>query len=184
MSELPNTRVQRTRSSASPPHSPLTRSRLGAGRFTLALAALSMMASAACLNAPRPSLVATQGDLASLRGVSELAVYADDADMPLLKEELHHLNPGIVFTTADNAQVIIHFQAPRVAQVCVDCGEDWSPGIVRWRWGVATVQRHDDRDHCLPSLLLAEWQWEAYRRKSLVRAFVQSLEPYLRAPGA
>ena len=32
----PNTRVQRTRSSASPPHSPLTRSPLGGGMLGLA----------------------------------------------------------------------------------------------------------------------------------------------------
>ena len=36
----PNTRVQRTRSSASPPHSPLTRRPLGAAIFAVAMSAL------------------------------------------------------------------------------------------------------------------------------------------------
>jgi hypothetical protein len=128
--------------------------------------------------------VARSGDLASLRGATELALFANDEDLALLKAELVRLNTGIVFTTADNAQVIIQFQEDPQASVCVDCGPDWRPGPVRSRLAFATIQRHDDRDHCLPLLVSADWQHEAYTRESLVRAFVKSLMPYLKNGGA
>jgi hypothetical protein len=114
--------------------------------------------------------------------VSEIALYASDEDFSLLQTELEQLNPAIVFTTADNAQVIIHFQEDRESVVCIDC--EWRPGPIRSRWAFATIQRHDDRDHCLPALVNAEWHHEAYTRKTLVRAFVKSLAPYLKNGGA
>jgi hypothetical protein len=60
----PNTRVQRTRSSASPPHSPLTRRPLGNGRFSAAIvaglaAASFLLVASACgrLVPERPATV-------------------------------------------------------------------------------------------------------------------------------
>ena len=94
-----------------------------------------------------------------------------------------HVNSAIVFTTADNAQVIIQFQVNREPPGCVDCGPDWKPGPVYSIFAFAAVQRHNDQDHCLPLLVRATWQHEAYTQKSLIRAFVKSLAPYLKNAG-
>jgi len=48
----PNMRVQRTRSSASPPHSPLTRGPLGTRGILVAMVAFALVAGAACKDSP------------------------------------------------------------------------------------------------------------------------------------
>jgi hypothetical protein len=178
-------RVQRTRSSLPPRHAPLTRHPLGSLKERgLAVVTVCALVQAACLGTSAPQLVVRSGHLASLRGVSEVAVYAEPPDMALLKAELQKLNPAIVFTTADNAQVTIQFHEVQPVTVCVDCDEEPKPGLIITRLASANVERRDDRDHCLPLLLLADWEFEAYTRKALVRAFVRSLAPYLSGSGA
>ena len=161
----------------------LMRHPLGAVKRQVFLVGVCLSLSG-CLAAPRPQLVVQSGSLDTLRGVSEVAVYAAEPELGQIKAELAQLNPAIVFTTADNAQLIIHFTQDFHWEMCIDCGEEWTPGLIRYREANASVQRHDDRDHCLPSLLMATWAHEAYSRKTLVRAFVQSLAPYLKGAGA
>jgi len=147
-----------------------------AGRFGVIAVVL---ASASCLNAPRPTFVVEAGSLASLADASEIALYGDDSLLPALKVELAKLRPQIVFTRADDAQVVIEFQ--EIEYTCVDCGPDWSPGIVRSCHAFATIRRTNDSDHRQPPLLKAQWSHEAYSRKGLIRAFVKSLARYLGA---
>jgi len=154
------------------------------GGSTFALFVLVSFTQAGCLGAPRPTLVPDSGDLASLHGATEFAVYGTDEDLALLKTALVQVNSAIVFTTADNAQVIIQFQVYRQPPACVDCGPDWKPGPVHSIFAFASIERHNDHDHCLPPLLRANWQHEAYTQRGLIRALVKSLAPYLTNAGA
>jgi hypothetical protein len=138
------------------------------------------LASVSCLNAPRPRFVVESGSLASLAGTSEIAVYGDASLVADLKAELAKSRPQIAFTRADDAQVVIQFQVID-SSACVDCGPDWSPGIIRSHQAFATVRRANETDRCQPAVLKAQWSHEAYSRKGLVRAFVKSLSGYLGA---
>src|SRR3954462_5764455 len=100
--------MQRTPSRPWPLGEPLMRRPLGAGkRVRLTSVTVCCLFHLACLGVPKPELVATSGKLDSLRGVSELAVYADSPYLATLKKEPAALDPAIVFTTADAAQVTI-----------------------------------------------------------------------------
>jgi hypothetical protein len=183
--QRPDTHMQRTRSSPPAPHSPLMRKPLGAGKeLCLAIVTICCLSAVACLGVPKPKLVATSGTLESLRGTSELAVYADSPYLAMLKKELAALDPGIVFTTADAAQVTITFQELLPTTICVDCDEEPKPGLFAVRWARASVAKENDPDRPLPRRLVADWEYQAYTRKALVQAFVRSFAPYLRGPGA
>jgi len=80
----PNMRVQRTRSSASPPHSPLTRGPLGGGKLLLRLGTMLSLALSACRSGPtlnqfRSTLAETAGSTATDCGVVMLDNSKSDA---------------------------------------------------------------------------------------------------------
>ncbi len=126
----PNTRVQRTRASASPPHSPLTCSPLGSPRGwggTVARGALGIVGaiSAACV--PYRPLSISAESAASLRGGASFFVSSSDCWAPAhvagtIEPWLRKWSPAAVIApSADAADVVIEWKEECV--VCVDCDE-------------------------------------------------------------
>jgi hypothetical protein len=135
--------------------------------------------AAACLNSPRPILVSDSGRVSSLRGITSIAVYSpDEADRLSLQRALAEARPDLLFMSADQAQVIVQFSVSS-QRTCVDCGPESSPGPLSSQFAFAAVQRHDDREHCLPLQLSATWSHEAYTRRGLIRAFLNTLLPLI-----
>jgi hypothetical protein len=133
---------------------------------------------AACLNAPRPVIAPSDGSVATLRGSETLALFGEAQDLEIIQAELQRHRSKVRFVSADHAQVIVQFQFMGT-DICIDCGEGFDSGPLQPVRAFATIERLNEQDHCLPKLLRAEWNHEAYRRRSLALRFARDLAALL-----
>jgi len=138
------------------------------------IVAVGTVVLAGCLNAPKPVLSPTIGSLEMLRGATTIVVYGDQEDVEVIQAEISRVHPDARFVRGEEAQVMLMFTFAGTP-ACIDCGPGYGDAPFQPVFAFGTVERRDDRDHCFPNLLLAEWTHESYRRRRLAKLFARQV---------